>query len=100
MATYIDIHSGFVHATQAELRAAHESRVHIQGDEGVRFERAWLDPERGMVFCLCTAPSKEAVLRVHERSGHPAADVYEVAFEVQTPADLADRVNRADRVNA
>ncbi|WP_205315285.1 nickel-binding protein [Nonomuraea lactucae] len=28
----------------------------------------WLDPESGKVFCLPTGPSKEAVLRVHEKA--------------------------------
>ena len=82
MARYIDIHSGFVDATEEQLRAAHQSQRHVEDTEGVRFERAWLDPEYGKVFCLCTAPSKEAVLRVHERAGHPAAEVYEVPIEV------------------
>ena len=82
MATYIDIHSGFVGATEAQLRAAHLSRVEIEGDEGVHFVRSWLDPEFGKVFCLSTGPSKEAVMRVHERAGHPAAEVYEVPVEV------------------
>ena len=82
MARYIDIHSGFVGATEEQLRDAHQSRRRIEDTEGVRFERTWLDPEYGKVFCLSTAPSKEAVLRVHERSGHPAAEVYELSIEV------------------
>jgi hypothetical protein len=48
----------------------------------VHFERAWLDPELGKVFCLSTGPSKEAVMRIHERAGHPTSDVYEVTVEV------------------
>jgi hypothetical protein len=82
MARYIDIHSGFVGATEEQLRDAHQSRRRVEDTEGVSFERSWLDPEYGKVFCLCTAPSKEAVLRVHERSGHPAAEVYEISIEV------------------
>jgi hypothetical protein len=82
MARYIDIHSGFVGATEEQLRAAHQSRRRVEDTEGVRFERSWLDPEYGKVFCLSTAPSKEAVLRVHELTGHPAAEVYEVPIEV------------------
>jgi hypothetical protein len=41
-----------------------------------------MDPEAGKVFCLATGPSREAVMRVHERSGHPTAEVYEVSIEV------------------
>ncbi len=36
----------------------------------------------GMVFCLSTGPSKEAVRRVHEKAGHPADQVYELPVEV------------------
>ena len=35
---------------------------------GVHFERARLDPELGKVFCLSSAPTKQAVMRVHERA--------------------------------
>ena len=48
----------------------------------MHFERAWLDPVTGKVFCLATGPSIEAVQRVHERAGHPADETYEVRFEV------------------
>jgi hypothetical protein len=48
----------------------------------VHFEKAWLDPEAGKVFCLSTGPSKEAVMRIHERAGHPTSEVYELTAEV------------------
>jgi hypothetical protein len=31
---------------------------------------------------LSTGPNKEAVLRIHERTGHPTAEIYELAVEV------------------
>jgi hypothetical protein len=34
------------------------------------------------VFCLSTGPTKEAVMRIHDRTGHPTAQVYEVTIEV------------------
>ena len=40
-------------------------------------------PESGKVFCLSTGPSKEAVMRVHETSGHPTTQVYEVSVDVR-----------------
>jgi hypothetical protein len=83
MARYIDIHSGLVGATEEQLRAEHQGRRRVEDVEGVRFERSWLDPEYGKVFCLSSAPSKEAVLRVHERAGCPAAEVYDVSIEVR-----------------
>ncbi len=45
-------------------------------------QQAWLDPEAGKVFCLATGPSREAVLRIHERAGHPTSEIYELTVEV------------------
>ena len=82
MAKFMDVHSGFVGVTAPQLREAHDRDLAIENDEGVHFERAWLDPEAGKVFCLATGPSKEAVIRIHERAGHPPAEVYELTVEV------------------
>ncbi len=82
MARYMDVHDGFVGVTKQQLEAAHEADLAIEAEEGVHFERAWLDPESGKVFCLATGPSKEAVMRIHERAGHPTDQVYELAVEV------------------
>jgi hypothetical protein len=82
MAKFMDVHSGFVGVTAQQLKEAHERDLAIEGDEGVHFERAWLDPERGKVFCLATGPTREAVMRVHERAGHPTHEVYELQVEV------------------
>lgn len=82
MSTFLDVHSGFVGATRAQLQEVHDRDLAIQADEGVVFERAWLDPDSGKVFCLATGPSKEAVMRIHERAGHPAAEVYELPIVV------------------
>src|SRR3974390_521684 len=70
VATFMDVHSGFVGVTAQQLKEAHERDLAIEGDEGVHFERAWLDPVAGKVFCLATGPSRDAVLRIHERAGH------------------------------
>ena len=82
MARFMDVHSGFVGVTETQLKEAHERDLAIEGEEGVHFERAWLDPESGKVFCLSTGPSKEAIQRIHERAGHPTAEVYELTVEV------------------
>lgn len=84
MARYIDIHSGSVGASAEQFEAAHLRRRALEGSEGVHIECAWLDPDCGRVFCLSTAPTKEAVLRVHEQAGHPAAEVYELQLEVRS----------------
>jgi hypothetical protein len=82
MAKFMDVHSGFVGVTAHQLQEAHERDLAIEADEGVHFERAWLDPLTGKVFCLATGPSRDAVMRIHERAGHPTAEVYELTVEV------------------
>jgi hypothetical protein len=82
MAQFMDVHSGFVGVTKQQLKEAHERDVAIQAEEGVDFQHAWLDPESGKVFCLSTGPSRESVMRIHERAGHPTAEVYELPIEV------------------
>lgn len=82
MAQFMDVHSGFFGVTRRQLAEAHDRDLAIQDEEGVRFERAWLDPERGKAFCLAIGPSREAVMRVHERAGHPTPDIYELTVEL------------------
>ncbi len=82
MATFIDVHEGFVGATQEQFQAAHSADLAIQDDEGVSFDRAWLDPVSGKAFCLATGPNRAAVIRVHTRAGHPASEVYEMPIAV------------------
>jgi hypothetical protein len=82
MAKFMDVHNGFFGVSAEQLAEAHRRDLEIQDDEGVVYERAWLDPEAGKVFCLATGPSKEAVMRIHERAGHPTPEVYEVPIEV------------------
>jgi hypothetical protein len=81
MAKFMDVHSGFNGVTAEQLDEAHEGDLKIEGEEGVHFERAWLDAESGKAFCLSTGPSKEAVMRIHERAGHPTDEVYELTAE-------------------
>lgn len=82
MAKFMDIHSGFVGVTAQQLKEAHERDLAIERDEDAHFERAWLDPKSGKVFCLSTGPSRESIMRIHERAGHPTAEVYEITVEV------------------
>jgi hypothetical protein len=82
MPKYMDVHDGFIGITREQLQQAHRQDLNIQAEEGVTFERAWLDPESGKVFCLSTGPSKESVMRIHEQAGHPTAEVYEVSVDI------------------
>ena len=49
----------------------------------MNYRQYWFDEASGKVFCLASGPSKEAVMRVHERAGHPTPEVYEISAEVQ-----------------
>lgn len=82
MARFMDVHSGFFGVTAEQLKEAHERDLAIESEEGVHFERAWLDPESGKVFCLSSGPSRESILRIHERAGHPTEEIYELTAEV------------------
>ena len=82
MATFMDVHSGFFGVTRQQLAEVHGRDLEIEADEGVHFAHAWLDPDLGKVFCLATGPTKEAVMRIHERAGHPTPEVYELSVEV------------------
>src|SRR4026209_244549 len=82
MPKFMDVHDGFFGVTAQQLAEAHQRDLDTEGEDGVHYEHAWLDPEAGKVFCLATGPSKEAVMRVHERAGHPTLQVYEVPIEV------------------
>jgi hypothetical protein len=82
MARFMDVHSGMTGLTQEQLLEAHQQDQAIEGTEGVHFIKAWADPSSGKVFCLSEGPSKEAVLRTHERAGHPAEEIYEIPLTV------------------
>jgi hypothetical protein len=82
MGKFMDVHNGFFGVSAEQLRDAHNRDLAIQDSEDVSYERAWLDPESGKVFCLVTGPSKEAVMRIHQRAGHPTPEVYEIMAEV------------------
>jgi hypothetical protein len=79
---FMDVHRGMTGITPEQLSEAHNADLNIQGEEGVDFKQAWADPTTGMVFCLSEAPNADAVKKIHERSGHPADEVYELTVRV------------------
>jgi hypothetical protein len=81
MPKFMDVHEGMVGVTPEALKAAHQADLDIQGEEGVDFQHAWADPVSGMVWCVSEAPDADAVRRIHERTGHPAAQVFAVPVE-------------------
>jgi hypothetical protein len=80
---FMDVHSGLVGVTPETVRAAHRKDQAIEREENVRFIRAWVDPKSGKAFCLSEAPSSDAVMRVHDRAGNPATEIYEVPIEIE-----------------
>ena len=81
MPKFMDVHDGMVGITPEALLAAHQGDLAIQADEGVDFQHAWADPVSGRVWCISEAPDADAVRRIHERTGHPAAEVFPVPVE-------------------
>jgi hypothetical protein len=81
MPEFMDVHHGMKGITPEGLLEAHNADLAIQDDEKVDFKHAWADPETGVVFCLSEAPTAEAVKKIHERTGHPADEVYEVPVQ-------------------
>jgi hypothetical protein len=77
----MDVHRSMKGVTPDQLRDAHDADLAIQDEEKVNFKHAWADPTSGMVFCLSEGPSADAVRRIHERTGHPADDIYEVPVQ-------------------
>ncbi|MFE0453508.1 SCO4226 family nickel-binding protein [Streptomyces sp. NPDC058914] len=82
MTLYMDVHHGMQGITADELRQAHQADLAIEAEEGVHFERAWADPDAGIVYCLSEAPSADAVARIHERTGHKPDEIHPVPLSV------------------
>jgi hypothetical protein len=78
MPLFMDVHDGFFGVTQEQVEGAHQKDLEVESGEGVHFKQWWADPATGKVFCLAEGPSKEAVLRVHEKAGHPTEQIYEL----------------------
>lgn len=83
MAMFMDIHKGMKGVTREQLEEAHREDLKHEKREGVHFIKAWADPSTGCVFCLSEGPNKDAVQRVHQKSGHPADEIYEVPVTVE-----------------
>ena len=64
----------FTGLTAEEAAAAHLRDLEVQGQFGVSFLTYWFDEERQAVFCLASAPDKEAVEAVHRASHGCMAD--------------------------
>ncbi len=76
MPTYLDIHE-LPGVKAADVAAAHQADVRVQGAYGVDYQRYWVDEEAGRVFCLVEAPDRETAALVHRRAhGLEAAAIH------------------------
>jgi class 3 adenylate cyclase len=75
----------------ADIYGAHLLDLQIQDKYHARYLTYWMDQERGHVFCLVDAPSKEAAQAVHsEAHGQIASEIIEV--EQHKVADFLGRL--------
>jgi len=69
MKLFLDVHRmGAGKVTPADVAAAHEKDLAVQGEHGVHFINYWVDPRSGDIFCLSEAESAEAVLETHREA--------------------------------
>jgi hypothetical protein len=79
MPRFLDVHTGMLGATPAQLAEAHAKDLAIQNKYGVRYIKYFYDAATGKVFCLSEAPTRELALQVHrEAHGHMPDDIFEV----------------------
>ena len=66
---FLDVHTlgpGKVNA--ADVAAAHEKDLAVQGRFGVQFINYWVDEAQGRIFCLSSAPNADAVRDTHRQA--------------------------------
>ncbi len=74
MPLYMDVHRNVEGLTPEAVADAHQKDLDVQGKHGVKYLRYWFNKEKGTVFCLAEAPSKEAADAVHREAHGLAAD--------------------------
>ena len=74
MALYMDVHNKIDGLTAKAVEGAHERDLAVQEKHGVKYLKYWFDEDRGKVFCLVDAPSKEAAAAVHREAHGLVAD--------------------------
>lgn len=67
---FMDVHKvGAGKVTVADVAAAHEKDLAVQGKHDVHFINYWVDPRTGDIFCLSEAENADAVIATH-RDAH------------------------------
>jgi class 3 adenylate cyclase len=68
MPLYMDLHNVGGGITAKDVALAHLQDLEVQWKHKVKYLRYWLEPEKGMIFCLVEAPSADAAEAVHRES--------------------------------
>lgn len=80
MPLFMDVHNLEGEVSAADVAAAHEKDLEVQGKYGANYLRYWVDEKAGKIFCLVEAPDEETAHRVHrEAHGLVADEIYEVS---------------------
>ena len=79
MPLFMDIHQHIPGLTAEAVAGAHEKDLQTQEKYGVKYLKYWYDEGSGKVFCLVSAPTREAAMKVHrEAHGLVADEIIEV----------------------
>jgi hypothetical protein len=66
---FLDVHDvGAGKVTPADVAAAHEQDLAVQGHYGVNFVNYWVDERTGSIFCLSEAESADDVIETHRHA--------------------------------
>jgi hypothetical protein len=74
MALFMDIHHHVDGLTAEAVAGAHAADLKTQEKYGVEYLKYWFDEGTGKVFCLVSAPNKEAAIAVHREAHGLLAD--------------------------
>lgn len=82
---YIDVHHlqpGKV--TYEDVAAAHAKDLAVEKKYGVQFIKYWVDTDKGLVYCLSSAPDSASISKTHsEAHGLLPGEVYKVSEGTQ-----------------
>lgn len=74
MPLFMDIHEHIPGLTAEAVAEAHAKDLEVQKKYGVEYLKYWYDENTGKVFCLVSAPNKEAAMAVHREAHGLVAD--------------------------
>ena len=66
---YLDVHNlGAGKVTAADVAAAHQKDLAVEGKYGVNFVNYWVNERNGVVVCLSQAPDSTAIINTHKEA--------------------------------